>query len=210
MQGSDGEADLTHGPAQSRADSAGALLDDDGALLARIAGGDRVAFATLVRRHHAPLHRWVAALSRDPAGADDALQEAFLAVWRSAGSFRGDASARAWLYTIARNCIHRQKRRVASDPIESLEQLGEQAGWGDTRACARVEEALADRERLARVLDQLPVEDREVLLLVEGEGLSLVEAAAAAELTLAALKSRLHRARLRVVALLAKEDAREG
>lgn len=182
---------------------------DDVTLLARVARKDERALEALFTRHWAPMRRYAAALSRDAASAEDALQETFLSVWRHAGDFRG-ASVRAWLYTIARNALRRQlRKRAGEDDVVSLEALGAEAGWGDAAAVVRVTDAAEDKERVRVGLARLAEGDRELLWLVDVEGLSLAEAAESLELGLPALKSRLHRARLRFVAALQEDrDAR--
>jgi RNA polymerase sigma-70 factor (ECF subfamily) len=193
-----------------------ALEQDDeiGAQLRRVAAGDRAAFSALVEAQWAPLFRFIDGVARDAAAAEDALQEAFIAVWRSAGTYRGESSGRTWLYTVARNALHRRHRRRAdrpgaSEPLDTLEELGAAAGWGDPSSEDRVLSALDDRERVHRALAHLSPDDREVLVLLDMEELSAKEAAETLAIGVAALKSRLHRARLRLVAELGKEE-RDG
>lgn len=184
---------------------------DDVALVARVARHDAHALEALFARHHPAMYRHAVRLSHDAAAADDALQETFLAVWKHAESFRAATSVRAWLYTIARNALKRQFRKKAGEEdVVSLEALGAEAGWGDVSAVDRVRAAVEDRERVHKALASMAEPDREVLSLIDVEGLSLEEAAAALELGLPAMKSRLHRARLRFVAALAKEDGHAG
>ncbi|MFO0761472.1 MAG: RNA polymerase sigma factor [Byssovorax sp.] len=179
---------------------------DDVTLIARIAARDEDALEALFVRHYAPMSRHAALLSGDAALAEDALQEAFVAVWQHASTYRGP-SPRAWLYTVARNALRRQIRmRSADSDALSLEELGERAGWGDSEAGSRVLAAIESRVSVREALAGLDPSDREVLSLIDVEGLSLDEAATALDLTLAALKSRLHRARLRFVARLNAED----
>lgn len=191
---------------------------EDVDLIQRAARGDRDAFDRLVDRHYATVYRFLRTIVRDPSTCEDALQETFLAVWRSAATFRGDATPRSWLLTIARNAAMRQYRRRAGEPepsdldpldddVASLEDLGLAAGWGslaDPEAAAiRGEE----RALIARALEALDPEDRRVLVLRDLEQMTGDEAAAVLGLTLPALKSRLHRARLRFAAHLRKETA---
>lgn len=183
------------------------MTEDDRRLLERVAARDQAALGELLRRHAAPLLRFLRSLTHDTTAAEDALQETTLSVWRHAGSFRGETTPRAWLYTIARNAMMRQKRGRVAEPVDdaSLEELGARAGWGDERSGGRVEQALGERETLERAFAALADEHREVLLLVDGEELSLAEAAEALGVSLAAVKSRLHRARLRVMGLIDRE-----
>lgn len=169
----------------------------DADLIGATARGDREAFGALVDRYQRPVLHLARAIVRDPELAEDVLQETFLAAFRSAASYRGDAPVSAWLYGIARHVAARARRRareIASDD-RSLERLAQSAGWGSPdveRAVAR--EQL--RERLAAGLAELPDEDREILTMRDGLGLSGAETAQLLGIGLAAMKSRLHRARL--------------
>jgi RNA polymerase sigma-70 factor (ECF subfamily) len=170
--------------------------DDRRSLLAA-SHGDRTAFEHFVERHQAAVFRLLRASTSCEADAEDALQEAFVAAWRSAGSYRGGPSARAWILTIARNALRRAHRRRAGEPVdfEPIGELGLQAGWGQNDAL----EGLAQREVLERALDALDGEAREVLVLRDLEGFSGDEVADMLGISVAAMKSRLHRARLRFV-----------
>ncbi|MEW5849260.1 MAG: RNA polymerase sigma factor [Myxococcota bacterium] len=186
-------------------------------LLEQAHAGNRDAFTALVARYQAPVFRYLRTLTRTPQEAEDALQQTFLAVWRSllpdsgAGK-RGEGSVRAWLFTIARHAAYRQGRRHAGEPdtLESLESLGERAGWGEPEDPERVAMLLEDRERLHAALARLSDDDREVILLRDVEGLSGEDAARVLDLPLANLKTRLHRARLRLRAALQQEVRHEG
>jgi RNA polymerase sigma-70 factor (ECF subfamily) len=184
---------------------------DDVTLLRGVATGDPAAFRALFDRHAAALLRFATTLSHDRAIAEDAVQEAFTALWQHADGFRSDSSPRSWLFTITRNAVHRRYRRRADRPsahdsLDSLDSLGGAAGWGDPSLLRSLEERIADDERVRRALATLEDDDRAVLSLVDVEGLSNDEAAAALSITVSALKSRLHRARLRFVASLRTED----
>jgi len=174
---------------------------DDHELLRRTVEGDRDAFEAFVLRHYDAALRYVESLASNRQDAEDALQDAFLAVWRSADGFRGEGSARAWLFTIARNALRRARRLRVGEPaaFEPIEDLGVRAGWGNARNRPSLD-ALADRQLAERCLQRLSSEDREILLLRDVEGFSRAEVARLLDLTLPAMKSRLHRARLRLVA----------
>ena len=171
-------------------------LDQD--LLAQAVLGDAEAFECFVGRHRDSVWRFLRSLTRDSAAAEDALQETFLAAWRGAAWFRGEGSAISWLFSIARHAVYRLYRTRASEPeqFESLADLGEAAGWG---ANADALGELATRDEVQRALGRLAMADRELLLLREVEGFSNEVCAAVLEIGLPALKSRLHRARLRFV-----------
>lgn len=170
-------------------------------LLSRTASGDSEAFEAFVSLHREAVWRFARALSREEATAEDVLQETFVAAWRGAGAFRGEGSALGWLLGIARHAVYRQYRTRAGQPdrLESLAELGEAAGWG---AEPDPLERLATEDEVRRALGRLPVEDRELLVLREVEGLGNEACACLLNLGLPALKSRLHRARLRFAAQL--------
>jgi RNA polymerase sigma-70 factor (ECF subfamily) len=184
-------------------DAEDAVSDED--LVRRSAARDRGAFDALVLRHGGALHRFAARMCRSESDGADALQEGLLAAWRGAGTFRGDAAARTWLYRIVVHACRRRARRRSGEPAlhAPIEEAAAVAG-GEA-----VDERVAARQvggAIERALREMAPDPREVLLLRDVEGLSGEETAAALELELAAMKSRLHRARLelkeRVEALL--------
>ncbi len=161
-----------------------------------------------MERHDAAVHRFLTSLNAAPDEVDDALQECFVAAWRSAETFGGSASARGWLFTIARNALRRRHRRRVGEPSDptSLEELGERAGWG---APDTILDSIGARETLLWALDRLSDEEREVVVLRDVEGFSGQETAEILGLQTAAMKSRLHRARLRLLAALRERERRD-
>ncbi|HUP50266.1 MAG TPA: RNA polymerase sigma factor [Thermoanaerobaculia bacterium] len=176
------------------------MILSDAELLARTAAGDREALEGLVSRHEAAVFRFARAVTGDHAAAEDVLQETFVSVWKHAGSFRGAESARGWILIIARNAAHRQFRRHAGEPesFQPLADLGAEAGWAAHDP--RLPERLADRQLVEMGFRDLAPEEREILILREVEGFSGDEVAGMLGLSVAAMKSRLHRARLRFLA----------
>lgn len=181
----------------------------DTELLARSAGGDREAFDEIVRRHHAHVFRLARLLVARADQAEDVLQQTFLSAWQGAAGYRGEASARTWLLTIARNAAWRMRERTAREPVADtpLDELGIQAGWGspDPEALAAAAER---RDRLNAAFADLAADDRAILTLRDLEGLSGEETAALLGLGVPAMKSRLHRARMRLAARLTREVSR--
>lgn len=171
-------------------------VETDEELVRRTASGDRRAFEQLVARHEAPLYRFAVRSCGGEREAEDALQDGLLAAWRGATTFRGDASAKTWLYQVVVNACHRRHRRRAGEPqdpqpMEAAAAVAAGESGPDARVAAREVGRAIDA-----ALAQLGEEAREVLLLRDVEGLSGDETAAALGLGLAAMKSRLHRARL--------------
>lgn len=189
-----------------REDRLKSTLENDVEALARASAGDREAFDSFMERHAAPVLRFIRLHQPDLQQAEDALQETFVAAWRGSAGFRGDGSARPWLLSIARRAVLRQGRRRAGEPAESLELdgLAEEAGWGsDPDGPLR---ALELRDLVEQGFRVLSPEDREILLLRDVEGFSGEEAGELLGLSLPAVKSRLHRARLRFMTRIRELD----
>jgi RNA polymerase sigma-70 factor (ECF subfamily) len=178
--------------------------DED--LIAAARQGDRAAIDALVLRFQPVVYRFGLRMCGDADSAADVLQDTFLSLARSLPAFRGDSSLSTWLYTVARRACLRKRRRRKLEPrhYESL----------DTVPAENLEERAPDRNperRLARrqtqaalaaAIASLKPAEREVLLLRDVEGLTAPEVARVLGLGVAAVKSRLHRARVAVRARL--------
>lgn len=171
---------------------------DDQELVRAAQAGDTGAFEELVRRHADRLHAVVRRLVDHPDEAEEITQEAFLRAWRSIGGFKGEAAFSTWLYRIAVNEAHRRRERrpgpLRETSIEDQVAEPREPGPGP----ARVAEHRALRTALEQAIAALDPPLRIPLVLRDVEGLPTAEAAAALELSEAAFKSRLHRARLAV------------
>ncbi|MCC6992912.1 MAG: sigma-70 family RNA polymerase sigma factor [Acidobacteria bacterium] len=182
--------------------------DDERALVVAAQAGDRDALDTLVARYERRVHRFGLAMCRDGEAAREVLQDTFLAMVRSLRAFRADASLSTWLYAIAHNACARRARRPAAAPrgIESLEGLTP-ADEGTLIAPGPDPESAAAGREMARALDaalqRLAGPERAVLMLRDVEGLPASEVATALGISVAAVKSRLHRARAKLRATLA-------
>jgi RNA polymerase sigma-70 factor (ECF subfamily) len=174
------------------------LLAVDDALVNAAQHGDRAALDQLLARVEPLVYRYALSLCRDEEDASEVLQETLLAMARNIGDFRGESSLSTWLYAIARNFYAKQRRLRKDEPSEHdpLDAAHEMAA-----SAASPEEAVAARQ-VHRAVDDaigtLAPEYREVLLLRDGEALSAPEVAAVVGISVAAVKSRLHRARLAV------------
>jgi RNA polymerase sigma-70 factor, ECF subfamily len=170
--------------------------DEEDLLVTRAREGDRAAFEELVRRYADRLHAVVLRFVADREAAEEVIQECFIRAWRGIGRFEGRSRFFTWLYRIG---INEAKRRAAREPSQRTVSLDEEPileapDWSeapDTRA---------EQDDLRRVLENsiraLPFEYRAPVILRDVEGLSTKEAAEVMELSEAAFKSRLHRARL--------------
>lgn len=179
-----------------------ALSDD--VLLTRVVHGDRAAMGVLVGRHQDAVYRYACSLTADTARAEDALQQTFLDALQGAATYAGRSSVRTWMLTLTRNAVYRGARRRAGEPQQflPLDQLGCMAGWGDPELETRTSLA---RQALQDALDRLTPGSREVIILRDLEGFTGPEVAGMLDITLSAVKSRLHRARLELAASLRQE-----
>jgi RNA polymerase sigma-70 factor (ECF subfamily) len=181
---------------------------DDASLLAAHVEGDDHAFGVLFARHRERL--WAVALrtTGDPEDAADALQEAMVAAFRRASSFRGDAAVTTWLHRIVINaCLDRIRRRRVRLTEPLPDDVEEYAGHGSTITAAPddpPEAVLAGERRHAVVaaLATLPADQRAALVLVDMEGYSVDEAAAMLGCAPGTVKSRCSRGRARLLPLL--------
>jgi RNA polymerase sigma-70 factor (ECF subfamily) len=179
-----------------------AATDDH--LLGAARAGDRHALEMLLERHQAQVYRFGMKMCRDPEDAKDVLQDTLLAVARTVRDFRGASSMTTWLYSIARSfCIkkHRRSQFAPANPTQSLETGAAAEAGRLTDPASLPDEALAAKQveaALERAITGLDPMYREVLLLRDVEGLTAPEVAEVLGLSAAAVKSRLHRARLAV------------
>jgi RNA polymerase sigma-70 factor, ECF subfamily len=175
----------------------------DDSLLESARAGDPQALEQLLGRHQGRVYRFGLKMCRDPEDAKDVLQDTLLAVARNVKDFRGASSVSTWLYTIARSfCIKRRRRsKFAPEQEESLDlgPEGQAAHLADPGRPA--DESLAGRQIEAALDEAIGALDpmyREVLVLRDVEGLTAPEVAEIMGLTIEAVKSRLHRARVAV------------
>jgi RNA polymerase sigma-70 factor (ECF subfamily) len=177
-----------------------AIRNSDGELVSRAQAGDREAFEELVRRHADHLYSVVRHLCASVEEAEDVTQESFLRAWRGLGSFRGSSRFFTWLYRIGINEARRRRERQPPPTVYvDFDGGGAEIAPPDKRAAPDERVAEAElRGALERAVRALPLKYRAPLILRDIEGLSTAEAASVLDLSEAAFKSRLHRARLTV------------
>lgn len=174
---------------------------EDGDLLARLAGGDKAAFAMLMQRHLSAVLASARRILGDASEAEDIAQEAFLRLWNGAATLEaGPAGMRPWLRRVASNLAIdrlRKARRldVTDDVPEQIDEAGQLRALEATEVSLRVEEALA----------ALPPRQRIAINLFHFDEMSQREIAEVMELSEDALESLLARGRRRLRDLL-KED----
>jgi RNA polymerase sigma-70 factor (ECF subfamily) len=163
--------------------------------------GDAQALEELLKEHQARIYRFGLKMCGQPEDAQDVVQETMFAAARTIRGFRGTSSISTWLYSIARSfCIKKRRRSVFAPEVVSLDAESENAREAAGPA-PDPERTLAEREMAAALGSAIADLDpgmREVLVLRDVEGLSAAEVAKVTGLGVAAVKSRLHRARLAV------------
>lgn len=180
----------------------------DTRLLEAARQGDRPSLEALLERHQAQVYRFGMRMCRDPEDAEDVLQDTLLAMAKGVRDFRGASSISTWLYSIARSfCIKKRRcskfapkveRSLDTDAAPEAAQLADSGQSPD--------EALAGkqvRHALEEAIAALKPMYREVLLMRDAEGLSAPEVAEVLGVSVQAVKTRLHRARLSVRAYVA-------
>lgn len=178
------------------------VSSSDADLLQAHVAGDPEAFATLVRRHQDRL--WAVALRvmRNPDDAADALQDAYIAAFRRAGSFRGDAAVTTWLHRVVVNACLDRLRSMKVRAADALpEDLDRSPDLGTESADAAVE-AAEQRDVVLAALGRLNPDQRAALVLVDMQGYSVEEAAAVLGCAPGTVKSRCARGRAKLVPLL--------
>lgn len=182
----------------ARDDDAGRESDTD--LLVRVAERDREAFEILYGRYVRPVFGLALRRLRDRQRAEDAVQETFAAVWRSAGSYRPERGPAApWLYTVARNAIVDRQRAKTEQPTEVPETASTEPGPADRAETSFV------AWRVHRALEELPEKEREVLELAYWSELSQSEVAEFLHIPLGTVKTRTRSALARLADLLEGE-----
>jgi RNA polymerase sigma-70 factor (ECF subfamily) len=179
--------------------------------------GESAALERLMERHAARVYRIAFGITRNRADAEEVVQDAFFALYQGAESFEGRAALSTWLFRVATNAAlmkRRGRRHTAEVSLEAhlptFREDGSRAGdmsvlmadWSQNP-----EAQLLSRETgnlIDRAIDGLPEAHRAVLWLRDVEGLSNEETAAVVGVSVAAVKSRLHRARLAVREQLAR------
>lgn len=179
--------------AVGRAGISGVVEESD--LVARARAGDPVAFERLYEQYHAPILNYLHRMVGDRTLAEDLAQDAFEKAYRGLPATRPDLAFKAWLYRIATNTAishGRRKRIIQWIPFSP---------YNDPASDEEVEGTVGRRYDVQKTLAKLPPHYAAVLLLRHYQGLSLAETASSLDITEAACKLRLFRARKAFAAL---------
>jgi RNA polymerase sigma-70 factor, ECF subfamily len=179
--------------------------DSELTLVQRAQRGDEEAFATLFQLHKKRVYSVCLLMTKDVAEAEDLTQEAFLQVFRSVGTFRGDAAFSTWLYRVAVNTVLMKLRRRKNPPLVSFDEpvssespsLRRDFGKSDLRLSGAI-----DRIALRRAIQELPEGCRTIFALHEVEGYQHHEIARLLHCSIGNSKSQLHKAKLKMRDLL--------
>jgi RNA polymerase sigma-70 factor (ECF subfamily) len=181
-------------------------------LMGRYCDGDERAFRELYDRFAPRLLGYLHALTRDRAGAEDALQQTFVKLHAMRASYVRGANPLPWIYTIAHRTLIDEARRTRRAPIRVL--AGDEAlpevpvDASGVQDAARSPEPVDPKlhEALMSALDRLPESYRAALLLTKYQGLSCADAASVLGTSTPALKLRVHRAYMKLRELLRDPD----
>lgn len=173
----------------------------DYALAQRAASGDVDARDQLLARHYPTIERLCRRMSTDQASVDDVIQETCIAMLRSLGRYRGDASFSTWLYTLARTHHSRalranRRHHVRVHRLHAHLSTIPQTDISDSFTCS------TRWSQVNRALVELHPLDRTIFELREIQGYSAAEVSGITRLSISAVKTRLHRARKRIRTLL--------
>jgi RNA polymerase sigma-70 factor (ECF subfamily) len=196
---------LTQEPGPSERKEKSRRDDSEGSLVRRAQCGDEEAFATLYQLHKKRVYAVCLQMTKDVADAEDLTQEAFLQVFRSVNSFRGDSAFSTWLYRIAVNTVLMKLRRRKHPPVLSLDEpvsadspsLKREVGKADPNLSGVV-----DRIALHRAVEELPAGCRQIFDLHEVKGYQHHEIAQLLQCSIGNSKSQLHKAKLKMKDIL--------
>ncbi len=177
---------------------------DDDVLVRQIRAGDVAALETLLRRHLPQVSAICRRICLNQADAEDATQEALIAIAKGAPGFDGRSSLRTWVHRVTTNACLDELRRIRRRPVPT-DQVSERAASDQTDPGAQVEGS-AVRKELRAALESMPIEFRAAVVLRDVGDLEYAEIADILEVKVGTVKSRIARGR----ALLADIVTPEG
>jgi RNA polymerase sigma-70 factor, ECF subfamily len=181
--------------------------DREAEWIRRLQAGDREPFGWLVERYQRRIFSLVYHLVRRRDEVEDIVQEAFIKAFQAIRSYNFQSSFATWLSRITVNHCYDYLRRERASRVRYFWQMGEE-GRGQMEALAErptegkregVDERLAAKELVERLLARAPADDRIILSMKELEDLSVEEIAEILDLNVSTVKVRLHRARKRML-----------
>ena len=176
-------------------------------LIAAVLAGDADSFEPLVIEHQKKIYNLALRMTGDPDDAFDVTQDAFVRAYSSLKDFRGESAFGSWLYRLASNlCLDflRSKKRHA---VLSLSEEDGELDISDLRFSPESELERAElRDALSRGLERLPAAARQIIVMRDVSGLSYAEIAEILGLELGTVKSRIARAREKLIGILSEDE----
>ncbi len=173
-------------------------MDHDRDIVRRVRQGEREAFSILVEKYKKPILNLIYRYTGQREQAEDLAQEVFLRAFRGLDGFRGNSRFFTWLYRIAVNLSLRHRERGSKFFFSSLDQKREDMGE-TLRDEAPEPQDYLEQDELRRVVKEavssLPDDQRQVVILYRYENMKYDQIAEVLDISLSAVKSRLHRAR---------------
>lgn len=179
-----------------------AVVKSDAQLVAEFRGGSNDSFEELISRYAGKAFSLSLRLTKNPEDAEEVLQDVFVTVFNKISSFEGKSSFSSWLYRITVNTCFmklRKRKQDRSTPMEDLPANWQQAHASQSNSQLETE-VITMRHEIGEVLEKaiqkLPDEYRPVFVLRDVDGLTSREVGKILNLTIPAVKSRLHRSRM--------------
>jgi RNA polymerase sigma-70 factor, ECF subfamily len=181
-------------------------------MIASILSGDREKYHDLIRPYEQSVYRIALSFMKNESDAEDVAQEAFLNAFRNLAAFRGQAKFSTWLISITVNAARGRLRRQRLVRMDSLDETPEEGGhvspallrdWREVPSEALERKEI--REMLRAAIGGLAPIYREVVMLRDVEELSVEETATSLTISVASVKTRLHRARIMLQKVLAPQ-----
>jgi len=176
--------------------------NDDSATITKVLDGDYNAFEALVEKYQARIYRHLRKMVKDAHLAEDLLQETFLNAYKGLAGFSGSSSFSTWLFRIATNTALMSLRKQRPESVEYDDAIKNDLYYSRMSASREFIQTPAEimlsaegRQKIEEAIESLPLLYRTVLVLRDVEGFSLEEVSQIVDSSVAAVKSRLHRAR---------------
>jgi RNA polymerase sigma-70 factor, ECF subfamily len=185
---------------------------EDQLLINRAQRGDQVAFNALIRKHEARAYQYAFRLTRSQEEAADVVAEAFVRVYNALPNFKGQSAFGTWIYRIVTNCFLdlRKKEKAKTTSLDSGIRTDQGEMERQIEDPSATPHELAERgereKRVERAIRRLPEYQRSMIVMYHGENLSYEEIAAALDLPIGTVKSRINRARMSLRELLVKDE----
>ena len=180
---------------------------DDGVLVRRILEGEKELFYELIRPHERGVYAVIYSVLRNAADAEEVAQEAMLKAFLNLGQLRDDQRFKAWLLKVALNEAQMRRRTNRQHLYQSIEADDGEEATSNFRPCSfadwrELPSERLDREELRKAVreavDKLPEKYRVAYLLADAQSLNYEEIAATLNISVTAVKTRVHRARMKL------------